>query len=178
MKLALLLAAICACVLCAPAVAADEPAQVTPNTWRAAKDAPRPAVTPEIARWLAGQYVGHGFDGEIEYQWLPPRAGALFGTFRLIKDGKTAFSEILTLTEAEGTLVLRVKHFSPEFVAWEEKDKSVDFRLHAASPGELRFDGLTIRRTAEGLVIFLAMRRDGALREHELRLKRIAATQE
>jgi hypothetical protein len=155
-------------------VSATEPASVTANTWRLPKEAARPAARIDAAAWLAGQYVGSGLGGEVEYQWLPPRAGAMLGTFRLInKDGRTAFSEILQLAEVEGTLSLRVKHFTAELVAWEEKDKFVEFRLVAAAADELRFDGLTLRRTPEGLRIHLAMRREQQLTEQLMELKRL-----
>jgi hypothetical protein len=157
----------------APA-AASEPAAVTANTWRLPKEAPRPAVRIDAAAWLAGQYAGTGLGGEVDYQWLPPRAGAMVGTFRLVdKDGRTAFSEILQLAEIDGTLTLRVKHFTAEFVAWEEKDRFVEFRLVAAAADELRFDGLTLRRTPEGLRIHLAMRREQQLTEQVMELKRL-----
>jgi hypothetical protein len=157
----------------APA-AASEPAAVTANTWRLPKEAPRPAVRIDAAAWLAGQYAGTGLGGEVDYQWLPPRAGAMVGTFRLVdKDGRTAFSEILQLAEIDGTLTLRVKHFTAEFVAWEDKDRSVEFRLVAAAADELRFDGLTLRRTPEGLRIHLAMRREQQLTEQVMELKRL-----
>jgi hypothetical protein len=157
----------------APA-AATEPAAVTANTWRLPKEAPRPAVRIDSAAWLAGQYLGSGLGGEVEYQWLPPRAGAMIGTFRLIgSDGRTAFAEILQLAEVDGTLTLRVKHFTAEFVGWEEKDRFVEFRLVGAATDELRFDGLTLRRTAEGLRIHLAMRREQQLTEQVMELKRL-----
>lgn len=168
MRLALLLLA-CAVV----GAHAAEPTPVTANTWRLAKDAPRPPARVEAAAWLAGQYVGTGLGGEVEYQWLPPRAGGMFGTFRSIRDGRTVFSEIITLAEIDGSLVLRVKHFSPEFVAWEEKDKHIEFKLIAAGADELRFDALTLRRAAGGLKIFLAMRRNNELREEIFDLVRL-----
>jgi hypothetical protein len=164
---------ICLAAAMSPA-AANEPASVTANTWRLPKEAPRPSVRIDAAAWLAGQYVGSGLGGEVEYQWLPPRADAMYGTFRLInKDGRTAFSEILQLAEVDGTLTLRVKHFTAEFVAWEEKDKFVEFRLVAAAADELRFDGLTLRRTPDGLRIHLAMRREQQLTEQVMELKRL-----
>ncbi len=160
----------------APGAAAARPdaQQVTANTWRLPKDAPRPAARIDAAGWLAGQYSGTGLGGEVEYQWLPPRAAAMFGTLRLIKDGRTAFSEILMLDEVGGSLSLRVKHFTPEFVGWEEKDRHIEFKLVAAGAEELRFDALTLRRSAAGgLRIYLAMRRDGEVREEVFDLVRL-----
>lgn len=132
--------------------------QNTANTWRLAKGATRPAAKIEAAAWLAGQYGGTGLGGEVEYQWLPQRARQMYGTFRSIRDGKTAFSEILQLTEVDGTLVLRVKHFTGEFIGWEDKDKFVEFKLNDVRADELRFDGLTLRRAPDGVRGFVAFR--------------------
>jgi hypothetical protein len=121
----------------------------------------------------------------------------MYGSFRLLQEGKTRFAQILQLAEVDGSLVLRVKHFSVDFVGWEEKDKSVDFKLNEVRAigvraegvraegvrvDELRFDGLTLRRTAEGIRIWLAMRTRPAgadqdappvLREQEIVLVRL-----
>jgi hypothetical protein len=153
--------------------AQSTPAQPTPNTWRLPAEAARPAVGLEAAAWLRGQYAGTGLGGEVEQQWLPPRAGSMFATFRSIRDGRTVFSEIVELTQADGTLLLRVKHFTAEFVAWEEKDKHLSFRLVAAEDGELRFDGMTFRRNGTGYTIFIAFRAQDGLREERLEFRRI-----
>jgi hypothetical protein len=176
--------------------AAAEP--VTASTQRLPKDAARPAAKIGAAAWLAGQYGGTGLGREIEYQWLPPGGGQMYGSFRLLQEGKTRFAQILQLAEVDSSLVLRVKHFSVDFVGWEEKDKSVDFKLNEVRAigvraegvraegvrvDELRFDGLTLRRTAEGIRIWLAMRTRPAgadqdappvLREQEMVLTRLA----
>jgi hypothetical protein len=146
--------AVVALVACFGAAAQSEPH--TANTWRLAKDAARPLAKIDVAAWLVGQYGGTGLGGEVEYQWLPPRAGQMYGTFRSMRDGKTVFAEILQLAEVDGTLALRVKHFSNDFVAWEEKEKFVEFKLNEVRADELRFDGLTLRRAPDGVRGFVA----------------------
>lgn len=154
----------------------------TPNTWRLPKDAARPAAKIDAAAWLVGQYGGTGLGGDVEYQWLPPRAGQMYGTFRLIQNGRTTFSEILQLTEVDGTLTLRVKHFTNDFVGREEKDKFFEFRLNEVRADELRFDGLTLRRAPDGVRAFIAFRSRAAgadkdapatLRENEIVFTRL-----
>ncbi len=149
-------------------------AQVTPNTWRLPKEATRPAAKVADAAWLVGSWTGTGLGGEVDELWLPPRDGAMHGVFRLQKDGKLSFSEFMTIAEVDGSLILRIKHFTPAFVGWEEKDRSVDFRFVSASRDELRFDGLTFRRGADGLQIWLAFTRGGNSREEHFVFKRAA----
>ena len=41
--------------------------------------------------------------------------------FKLFSGDEPAMYEILLLTVEDGTLSLKVKHFNPDFTAWEEK---------------------------------------------------------
>ena len=94
--------------------------------------------------WLAGTWKGQAFGGEVEEIWSRPNGGTMMGMFRLLEKGKTVFTEFEQIVEQDNSLVFKVKHFTPAFVGWEEKDKTVDFKLLAAQENEVRFDGLTI----------------------------------
>jgi hypothetical protein len=100
--------------------------------------------------WLAGHWVGEGLGAVAEETWLPPAGGAMAGVFRLVDDGAVRFYEIVTLVEESGSLVMRLKHFQPDLVGWEERDATVDFPLLRVSPDTLWFDGLTLARIADG----------------------------
>ena len=135
-----------------------------------------PATTNEIA-WLAGRWTGTGLGGVCEEIWSAPAAGAMMGMFRLVREGKVVFYEILTFVEHEGSLLLRLKHFDPDLTGWEEKSDSVKFRLLKATPGAVYFDGLTFMRVADDrLEIFLAIRNrsDGSIREERFEMQRAA----
>ena len=61
--------------------------------------------------------------------WLPPKAGVLLGAFRLHRtDGKPGFYELFAIEEVDDTLQFVVKHFNPDWVGWEEKDKALTMR--------------------------------------------------
>ena len=87
-----------------------------------------PASIEGVA-WLAGNWKGEGFSGIVEESWSPPLGGTMMEMFRLVNNDKVNFYELMVLEESEGSLVLRVKHFSSEFEAWEEKEESLSFRL-------------------------------------------------
>ncbi len=118
------------------------------------------------AAWLIGRWDGAGFGGTVQEMWGPPAAGRMTGAFTSLVDGQVRFHELMALVETNGTLEIWVRHFDPDFTAWEEKDDKVVFRLVDAAPGRLRFGGLTLERTGEGRARFyLAMRRGGELHE-------------
>jgi len=74
------------------------------------------------------------------------------------------FYELFALEEFEGSLRFVAKHFHPDWVGWEEKDKALKLRLTRLAPGELAFGGLVFRREGDGgLTVDLTRRgQDGA----------------
>jgi hypothetical protein len=143
------------------------------NTLRLKKGAPRPQAEITDVAWLSGYWRGSGLGGQLEEMWSQPAHDRMHGLFTLATDGKPVFSEAMLLVEEEGSLVLKVKHFTPEFVAWEEKEKSIRFPLVRLENGTAYFHGLTLRRNGDSLVIHIVLTHQGEKTEHELRLKRV-----
>lgn len=165
-------------VLCAVAVFAASSFAQTKNTENTLKLAPGTTsarATLADVSWLAGSWSGTGLGGVSEESWSKPADGAMMGTYRLVKDGKTVFYEFMLLTETEGTILLRIKHFHPNFVGWEEKDKSVDFKFVKREGDRVYFSGLTFERKGKtGLNIYLALRqKEGEVREEVFNMKRV-----
>lgn len=97
--------------------------------------------------WLAGRWIGDGLGGRMEEVWSPPAGPQMVGHFQLDKDGAPALYELMLLDEFEGGLRMRVKHFNPTFVGWEEKDAWHTFGFVSGSPGVLILGGLELRRS-------------------------------
>ena len=158
-------------ILCSPTLG-----QVTntENTLKLAEGQAGEKASAADMAWLAGSWIGTGLGGVSEEIWSKPSGGIMMGTYRLLKDGKPVFYEMLWLMEAEGTLILRLKHFSPDLVGWEDKDKSVDFKFVKRDAKRMYFSGLTFERVSnDDLNIYLALRqRDGTLKEEVFRMKR------
>lgn len=135
------------------------PAGNTPNTIRLVDGAERPAATVADLAWLAGSWTGEGLGGTVDEVWSEPAGGAMVGYFRLVKDGKAVFYEIMTLLEHEGSVELRLKHVNADMTGWEEKNDFVTFKLARLEPGAAWFSGLTFRRVGDdGLEEYLALR--------------------
>ena len=147
----------------------------TPNTIRLTEGAPRPAAKVTDLAWLAGRWTGEGLGGRIDEVWSEPDGGAMVGYFRLIKDGKPVFYEILTILEVEGSVEMRLKHVNPDMTGWEEKAGFVTFKLVKHDAGGAYFSGLTFRRTGPDTMDgFLALRgRDGVVREEKFTYRRV-----
>ena len=61
-----------------------------------------------------------------------------------------------------------MKHFHPDWVGWEEKDKALRIRLSRVSNDEIVFGRIVFQRQgADGLVVRLAIREKGGEVRHE-----------
>ena len=130
-------------------------------------------VTIDDAAWLAGRLVGTGFGGQMEEAWAPPVGGQMVGHFRLVRDGAPVFYEIMLIDVVEGGVRMRVKHFNPDFVGWEEKDRWGTFEPVSASENELVFSSLSIQREGpDDMVMRLRIRYADGPREEVLRFRR------
>jgi len=113
-------------------------------------DTPPPATISDFA-WLEGTWVGTGLGGHTEESYSAPLGGAIVGYFRLVKADKVIFYELVTFVEEGGSVLLRLKHFHPNLIGWEEKDKSVEFKLVAIEGQAAYFSGQTFRREGDTL---------------------------
>ena len=160
-----------ALIVALPALAQKGP---TPNTLSFAPGAEQPRATIADLAWLQGHWQGEALGGQSQEIWSPPGAGGMMGMYRLIKDGKVSFYEILALVEEAGSLTLKLKHFNADLTGWEEKNEVRAFRLVKLAPGQAWFEGMTFNRIdADNILVYLAIdQKDGTAREVEFRYRR------
>lgn len=116
------------------------------NTLKLKKNQSSPKAKLSDISWIAGHWKGEALGGVTEEIWTEPLGGSIMGCFRVIKDGKTIFYELETITEEDETLILRLKHFSPKLIGWEEKEVTVDFKLVKVTDRKVYFEGFTFER--------------------------------
>ena len=133
-----------------------------------------PPATIDVMAWLAGRWEGEGLGGYNEEIWSAPRGGVMIGMYRHLKDDRPVFYEFLMFVEEKGTIVLKLKHFNPDFSGWEEKKDYVDFPLVKVEERAVHFDGLSfVRESDNALRIYLLLRdKNGQVREEEFRMRR------
>ena len=157
--------------LCGPVAIAAEPR--TEHTWQLSDGEARPAATIGDAAMLVGSWTGTAFGQRFEETWNPPSAGTMVGMFKLIGDDGVSFYELMLLTEEEGTLFLKVKHFNADFTAWEDKADYVTFKLVKKSPDELHFGGLSFYRRGDDRIDgYIVMRSGDQVTEQPLLFER------
>jgi len=151
---------------------AAEPA--TEHTFRLQEGETRPAATLEDAAWLAGSWQGTAFGKQFEETWSAPSQGSMVGMFKLFDEDGVEFYELMLLSVEEGSLSLKVKHFTAEFIAWEDKPDFVNFKLMKKDSDALHFSGLSLyRRDADRIDGYIVMRNGEETTEHELLFTRM-----
>jgi len=93
----------------------------TPNTLRLTNRENSPKARIEDVAWLAGRWTGDFSGGAGEEVFAPPAGDSMIGMFRLVKEGRIVFSELIYIVEEEGSLVLKLKHFDRDLKGWEER---------------------------------------------------------
>jgi hypothetical protein len=79
--------------------------------------------------WLEGKWQGNWGPRVAEQVWLEPRAGEMTGLFRVTENDKTLVLELYSLLEASGGTEMRLRHFTPTLVPWEQSSPITVLRL-------------------------------------------------
>ncbi len=146
---------------------------ITENTLRLEEGSAAAPATLRSVAFLAGSWVGTGLGGEVEEVWTAPSAGSMIGNFKLLQKGKPNFYEFMVISEEEGGLVLRLKHFNPDLTGREEKDDFVTFPLVKVDGNSVYFRGLTYRKAGDDrLQIYLALHSGGETNEIAFEMER------
>lgn len=132
-----------------------------------------PAGRIEDAAWLAGRWTGTGLGGQLEEVWSAPAGGQMVGHFRLLREGKPVFYEFMLMDVTEDGIRMRLKHFNPDYTAWEAREDWTTFTPVSSSSDELVFSALSIRRTAaDTMTMKLRIRRGEVTSEELLEFRR------
>ncbi len=141
----------------------------TEHTYQLDDSASRPTATLEDVSWLVGSWSGEAFGSNFEEVWNPASAGSMVGMWKLLKDDQVVFYELMLLVEEEGSLSIKVKHFSEDFTAWEDKEEFIQFRLVRITADEIHFAGISFYRINDDEIhAYIVMKHDGEVREEKM----------
>jgi len=86
-------------------------------------------VSPAELSWLTGNWHGQNGQDPVEEHWSPLRGNTLMGMFRWVKNGKVQFYELIAIEQEEENVFMRIKHFDPKLVGWEDRDSAHEWLL-------------------------------------------------
>ena len=157
------------------AVAAFAQTSKTKHTFKLDDPEARVSGTLDDVSWMVGSWTGDAFGGTFEEVWNPASLGTMIGMFKVMGDGEVSFYELMLLAEEEGSLVLKVKHFSADFTAWEDKEDYVTFRLVRVEPDAVHFSGISFYSVSDDEIhTYLALHDGDKVWEEKLVYRRVA----
>lgn len=160
-------------LVCSSSVFAQSP--LTEHTFRLDDPDARPSATLDDVAWLAGSWSGEALGGTFEEVWNAASAGSMVGMFKMLRDGEVSFYELMLFVEEEGSLSYKVRHFSPDFTAWEDKDEYMTLRFIRADEEAVHFNGVSFYRVSNDEVhAWLSFGSGDSLREEKFIYRRRA----
>ena len=134
-------------------------------------------ATINDASWIAGHWEGTAFGGLTEEVWTSPLGGSMMGSFKLVVYDEINFYELMTISEENETLLLRIKHFSNDLKGWEEKDESEEFKLVKIESNRVYFDNLTFEKVSPSELNIYVVFKDESGNEEEVKFNYKSKTQ-
>jgi hypothetical protein len=120
--------------------ARQQPHSEAPPAAVAGAATPASPATIDSLAFLAGTWAGEMHGSYVEETWSRPRGNNIVGSFRWLRpDGRPILFEILTITEEEAVLRLRLRHYSPTLAGKEERDKPMTLKLAESGPARVVF---------------------------------------
>lgn len=134
-----------------------------------------PQANIEQMSWIAGEWTASIWEGRAREIWMMPDGGSMTGAFRFEYNDSVQFLELISVAPEKGSLVMKVRHFSADMIAWEEKEESQVFNLVYLEPNRAYFDGITyiLRKPTELDVYVEIHNNDGTTREEKFAFRKV-----
>ena len=141
---------------------------VAQHTIQLEEGANSPKASLDDVSWIAGHWRGEAFGGIAEEIWSKPLGESMMFVFRLVNDDKVTFYESGHIKQIGPTLIMQLKHFDGSLKGWEEKDKTVDFKLVEIAKDKVFFEGLTMEKISASEMKVYVLVEDGGKKEELL----------
>jgi Domain of unknown function (DUF6265) len=124
--------------------------------------------------WMAGSWQAENSWGLSEETWGKPMGDSMLGMYKLVKDGKVAFYEIMIIVEENDNPILKLKHFTGKLKGWEEKDIVQEFPLTTLTANEAAFGHIAYKKVNDNtLMVMYASDKDGGKSVTEFLFQRV-----
>lgn len=116
--------------------------------------------------FMAGQWKTTSEWGDMEENWSEPMGNCMMCAYRCVKDGKVVFYEFIVIEQTASGPVMKLRHFSPGNIGWEDKDKPYEYPLTFLEKDKARFErpdkktALTFHRTNPSSMKVILERQD------------------
>ena len=129
--------------------------------------------------FISGHWTGEMDGGTTDEHWSAPSGDNMMGVFRYVKGGKAVFYEMLLIEMTATGPVLRLKHFNPGLIGWEEQTQVYSYALVDVARHKAVFESpekttrMTFQRTSPDLmVVVLERMKEGKMTAQEFKYRR------
>jgi hypothetical protein len=91
-------------------------------------------------KFMSGKWTTSGEWGEMEENWSEPMGDNMMCSYRCVKNGKIVFYEFIVIEQQAKGPVMKLRHFSPGNIGWEDKDKPYEYNLIFLDDNIARFE--------------------------------------
>lgn len=79
--------------------------------------------------FMSGTWYQNHEWGNMEEFWGKPMGDCMICSYRCVKDNKVVFYEFIVIEQSDSVPVMKLRHFKPGNIGWEEKDKPYEYPL-------------------------------------------------
>ncbi len=81
-----------------------------------------PKWTVDNLKFISGKWVGSTQWGEMEEYWSQPMGNTMMCSYMCVNKGKVVFYEFIVIENGDSVPVMKLRHFNPGSIAWEDKE--------------------------------------------------------
>lgn len=100
---------------------------------------PLKASVSDLA-FIAGKWTVQHEWGDMEETWGAPMGDNMMGSYRCVNNGKIVFYEFMVIEQTDSVPVMRLRHFGPGSIGWEDKDHPNVYPLVQLSNEQATFE--------------------------------------
>lgn len=93
----------------------------------------------EDLSFMGGTWFQHHKWGDMEEFWGKPMGNCMVCSYRCVKDNKVLFYEFVVIEQTDSVPVMKLRHFKPGNIGWEEKDQPREYPLINLSKNKAEF---------------------------------------
>lgn len=99
--------------------------------------------------------------GDMEETWSLPKGDNMMGAFRCVSEGKVVFYEFIVIEQTDSVPVMKLRHFNPGSIGWEDKDTPYPYPLVSLTANKAVFERpdkksrLTYERTTAATMVVI-----------------------
>lgn len=90
--------------------------------------------------FMAGRWTTTTEWGDMEESWSEPMGNCMMCAYRCVKDGEVVFYEFIVIEQTEKGPVMKLRHFNPGNIGWEDKDSPYEYPLMFLEEDRARFE--------------------------------------